>query len=66
MELNIKMKADILKNSCKATISNYDSHDCKSIVNSFCIKAGWPGRVLKGVAGRPFSAYLSSIIIKVR
>jgi hypothetical protein len=44
MELNIERKADMLKNSCKATRFNYDTHDCKSNVNTFYMKAGCPGQ----------------------
>jgi len=32
----------MLKNSCKATSFDYDTHDCKSNVNKFYMRAGCP------------------------
>jgi hypothetical protein len=42
MGMNIHRKADMLKNSCKATRFNYDTHGCRFSVNPFYVKAGWP------------------------
>jgi hypothetical protein len=52
----------MLKNFCKATGFDYDSHGCNT--NGECIfarrLAGHTGGLF-GVAGRPFSAHLLSV-----
>jgi hypothetical protein len=35
-----KKEADILKNSCKAAVFNYDSHDC-NVNGKYILQEGW-------------------------
>jgi hypothetical protein len=50
--------ADVLKNSCKATTFNYDTHDRKSKGSDFTRRLAGQSEGLEGVAGRTFSAHL--------